>query len=118
MRSESVEDTAFLEIRLVGGLFSFPLKSVVRLVHLAGRSTVPTGPASEKTVASWFLVYLTGTLGHDTYCLGQGRVSLYFLHQRVLELFSEEVRFGSRKLSFPSEMGVLIREQSRVWSQR
>ena len=43
--SESVEHTAFLVVRL---LFSFPLVPVVRLVHFAGRSTIPTGPAAKK----------------------------------------------------------------------
>ena len=51
--SESVEHTAFLVVRLVGGLFSFPLVPVVRLVHFAGRSTIPTGPAAEKMFATW-----------------------------------------------------------------
>ena len=46
--SESVEYTAFLVVRLVGGQFSFLFVPVVRLVHFAGCSTVPTGPATEK----------------------------------------------------------------------
>ena len=64
-RSESVEHTAFLVVRLVGGLFSFPLVPVVWLVHLAGRSTVMTGPAAENMFATWSLVNLVGSFGHN-----------------------------------------------------
>ena len=34
VQSESVEHTALLVVRLIEGMFSFPLISVVRLVHL------------------------------------------------------------------------------------
>ena len=61
-RSESVKYTAFLVIRLVGGLFSFPLVPVVRMVHFARCSTVPTGPAAEKMLS---LVNLVGSFGHN-----------------------------------------------------
>lgn len=104
----------FFEVRLVGGLLSFSMIFVVRLVHLVRHSTVPTGPAVEKTAATYRpLVHLTrwfSTLRHNADCLWQGRISPYFLHQCIRDhlwpsmwILPSRILFGSKDSSSDSE---------------